>query len=122
PSGNRAARSNAKGSARPALSLGLPRVHRAEVVRHLLDLVLGPQRAAPDHAVERALPAAAVLAVVHPHRRRVALEALGYEDVLPRRVGKAGRGRLLLLRERAARQEQSKNQDRAALGESPQWH
>src|SRR5256885_6379883 len=92
------ARSIATESARPALSL-LPPVRIAEVIGHLANLVLSPQRPAPDHAEERALPGVPVLALVHPHARAVTLEALRDEDFLARPVGKAaGRG-LLLLRE-----------------------
>src|SRR6266702_6570277 len=69
----------------------LPPVCRGEVIGHGLDLVLGPQRAAPDHAVEHAFPAPAVLAVVLPHRRGVALEALAHEHLFPGAVGKSGR-------------------------------
>src|SRR5213075_2288323 len=70
-------------------SLRILGIGLAEVVGHLLDLVLCPERAAADHAVERALPRAAILPLVHPHRRRVALEALRDEDILARRVGEA---------------------------------
>ena len=56
-----AARSIARQVARDELShLDLPAVVRGgEVVRHGRDLVLGPERAAPDHAEERAFPARA---------------------------------------------------------------
>src|SRR5574341_1390809 len=73
---------------RPVLSFG---VDLSEIVRHRLDLVLGPERAAADHAVEHAFPAAAVLPVVEPHAGAVALEALGENDLLARRVGEADR-------------------------------
>src|SRR6266850_1251116 len=109
-SGSCAARSSSTGTARPALSLRPPSVHRAEIVGHGLDLLLGPQRAASDHAIEHALPAAPVLAVIHPHSRAVALEALGEQGLLARRVRKSWRLRLLLLRERRARQEQRAEQ------------
>src|SRR3954471_24044199 len=92
------ARSIATESARPALSL-LPPVRIAQVIGHLANLLLRPQRPTPDHAVERALPGVPVLALVHPHVRAVALEALRDDDFFARRVGKADGGRLLLLRE-----------------------
>src|SRR2546430_12768822 len=104
PSGMCGARSIATGNARRALSLGFSPVHTAEVIGHLLDLVLRPQRAAADHAVERALPGAAVLALIHPHVGAVALEALVDQHVLARRVGKADRCRLRALRERRLRE------------------
>src|SRR3954452_24301500 len=94
-----AAKSTATGSAQRALSL-FPPVYLSEVIGHLPDLVLRPQRAAADHAVERALPGAAVLALVHPHVRAVALEALRDQHVLARPIGEADGGRLLLLRGR----------------------
>src|SRR6266403_3085058 len=98
------ARSTATGSAPPAPSL-FPPIHIAQVVGHLLDLVLRPERAAADHAVERALPGAAVLALVHPHVGAVALEALRYQHVLARPVGETGRRGFLLLRRRRLRGE-----------------
>src|SRR5438034_4235509 len=82
PSGRCAAKSIATGNARRALSLGFSPVHVAQVIGHLLDLVLRPQRAAADHAVERALPGAALLALIHPHVGAVALEALVDQHVL----------------------------------------
>src|SRR3954468_24152860 len=95
-----AAKSTATASAQRALSL-FPPVYLSEVIGHLPDLVLRPQRAAADHAVERALPGAAVLALVHPHVGAVALEALRDEHFLSRRVGESDRGGgLFLLRER----------------------
>src|SRR5207244_12697069 len=62
-----------------------------------------PEGAAPDHAVERALPAAAVLPVVHPHVGAVALEALVDQHVLARRIGETDRCGLRALRERGLR-------------------
>src|SRR5947207_562620 len=96
-----AAKSTATASAQRALSL-FPPVYLSEVIGHLPDLVLRPKRAATDHAIERALPGAAVLALVHPHVRAVALEALRHEHVLARRVGESDRrrGGLFLLRQR----------------------
>src|SRR6185437_3674336 len=55
----------------------------AEIVRHHLDLVRGPQSAASDHAVDRGLPGAAVLAAVAEHRIGMALEASGLDHVAP---------------------------------------
>src|SRR3954470_18797645 len=105
------ARSIAKENGRRALSWLLP-VSSAEVVGHLSYLVLRPQRAAADHAIERAFPGAAVLALVHPHVRTVALEALRDEDVLARRIGKSGRR--LALRERRLGEKEA--------GEDPHFH
>src|SRR5574341_1908167 len=92
---------------RPGLSFG---VHLSHIVRHRLDLVLGPERAAADHPVEHAFPAAAVLPMIEPHAGAVALEALREHDFLARRVGKSDRlgllGPWLLLRGRGQRQSQ----------------
>src|SRR5437588_474392 len=60
-------------------------------------------------SAEHALPAAAVLAVIHPHSRAVALEAFGEQRLLARGVGESG-GLWLLLRRRSARQEQRAEQ------------
>src|SRR3954468_2673556 len=98
------ARSIAKENGRRALSWLLP-VSGAEVIGHLSYLVLRPQRAAADHAIERAFPGAAVLALVHPHVGAMALEALRHEDILARRIGKSGRR--LALRERRLRDDES---------------
>src|SRR5882672_9218152 len=97
------ARSTATGSAPPAPSL-FPPIHIAQVVGHLLDLVLRPERAAADHAVERALPGAAVLALIHPHVGAVALEALVDQHVLAGAIGKTDRRGLRALRERRLRE------------------
>src|SRR6267378_2186347 len=106
----RAARSSATGIAPPALSLGFPPVHQGEIVRHRLDVLLGPQRPPSDHAVEHALPAPAVLAVIHPHSRAVALKAPGEQRLLARGVGESRCLRLLLLRQRGTRNEQRADQ------------
>jgi hypothetical protein len=44
----------------------------------------GPQAAAPDHAVDRGLPGAAILPAVAEHGVGVALEALGLDQVAAR--------------------------------------
>src|SRR5258708_31574143 len=69
------------------------------------DPVWGAERAPADHAVERAFPRAPVLALIHPHVRAVALEALVDEDFLARRIRKADRRGLRALRERRLRDE-----------------
>src|SRR3954463_2173580 len=56
----------------------------AEIIRDRLDLVGGPQAAAPDHAVDRGLPGAAILPAVAEHGVGVALEALGLDQVAAR--------------------------------------
>src|SRR6185369_14441063 len=56
----------------------------AEIVRHRLDLVGGPQAAAADHAVDRGLPGAEILPPVAEHGVGVALEALGLDHIAAR--------------------------------------
>src|SRR5712691_8107393 len=87
----------------------LPPVYRGEVVGHGPDFVLGPEGAASDHAVEHALPASAVLAMVLPHRRGVALKAFADEHFFSRRVGEPGRLGALRLRRRRRDQAAEKN-------------
>src|SRR5258708_35513516 len=86
PSRSCGGRSNATGTARRALSLRFLCVDVAQVIGHLPDLVLRPQRAAADHAVERAFPLAPVQAQIHPLVRAVPLAALVDEDVLTRLI------------------------------------
>src|SRR5712672_1739296 len=88
----------------------LPGIRGSEVAGHGCDLVLGPQGAAPDHAVEHALPASAVLPVVLPHRRGVALKTFADEHFLARRIGEPGR--LCALRVRRRREEQAAENNR----------
>src|SRR5262245_64590600 len=57
---------------------------RAEIVGHQIDLFRRPQPAAADHAIDRGLPAAAVLPPVAEHRIGVALEALAHHHVATR--------------------------------------
>ena len=70
-------------------------LHDAHQAR--VDLVLGPERAPPDHAVEHALPAPAVLAVVPPHAVAVAREAAAEQHFPAGRIGEANGLRLLRL-------------------------
>src|SRR6266487_6866223 len=94
----------------------LPPVCRGEVVGHGPDFVLGPEGAAPDHAVEHALPASAVLTVVLPHRRGVALKAFADQHFLSRRVGEPGRLGALRLRRRREEQAADENRKRGFTG------
>src|SRR5258708_15269237 len=87
----------------------LPTVCGGEVAGHGRDFVLGPQGAAPDHAVEHALPATAVLPMVLPHRWGVALKAFADEHFFSRCVGEPGRLRALRLRRRRQEQAAEKN-------------
>ena len=54
----------------------------SQEIGHGSDLVLGPERPAPDHPVEDAFPRFALLPQRAPHARLVALEALALEDFL----------------------------------------
>src|SRR5712672_2738158 len=97
----------------------LPGIRGSEVAGHGCDLVLGPQGAAPDHAVEDAFPAAAVLAMVLPHRRGVALKAFADEHFFSRRIGEPGR--LCALRVRRRREEQAAEKNRKDVF-AEHWH
>src|SRR5712691_10969858 len=88
----------------------LPPVCRGEVVGHDPDFVLGPEGAAPDHAVEHAFPASAVLTMVLPHRRGVALKAFADEHFFSRCVGESLR--IGALRLRRSRREQAGEKNR----------
>src|SRR4051812_15764423 len=66
------------GSSRLGGRLGVRPEIGAEVVGHQRDLFLRPQPAAPDHAVDRRLPSAAILALIAEHRVGMALEALAH--------------------------------------------
>src|SRR6266705_3317707 len=94
----------------------LPPVCRGQVVGHGPDFVLGPQGAASDHAVEHALPASAVLPVILPHRRGVALKAFADEHFLSRRVGEPGRLGALRLRRWCEEQAEEENRERGLTG------
>src|SRR5882672_3359659 len=94
----------------------LPSVRGGEVVGHGPDFVLGPQCAAPDHAVEHALPASAVLTVVLPHRRGVTLKAFADEYFLSRCIGEPGRLGTLRLRLRREEQAAEKNREGGFTG------
>src|SRR5262245_15138207 len=56
--------------------------HAREVIRHRVDLGLGPQRSTTDHSVQHPLPGPAVLAEVVPHGLGVTLEALAHQQIL----------------------------------------
>src|SRR6266576_1500726 len=88
----------------------LPPVCRGEVVGHGLYFVFRPEGAAPDHAVEHAFPAPAVLPVVLPHGRGVALKAFADEHVFSGRIGESLR--LGALRLRRSRKEQAAEKNR----------
>src|SRR3977135_1794462 len=91
-------------------------VCRGQVIGHGPDFVLGPEGAAPYHAVEHALPASAILLMILPHRRGVALKAFADEHFFSRRGGRSGRvgksGRLGTLRLRRRREEQAAEKNR----------
>src|SRR5215470_11135230 len=68
--------------------LGALRTERRSKIRgHRIDFVFGPERAAADHAIERSLPAAAVLALVFPHTLAVTLKTFRHEQIFTRAVG-----------------------------------
>src|SRR5262249_19860418 len=70
-------------SARRTGRLGGDAIFCTEVIRHQLDLLRHPQRAAANHAVDRCLPGTAVLALVAEHRVGVALETLAQPNDAP---------------------------------------
>src|SRR6266481_3869333 len=94
----------------------LPGIRGSEVAGHGCDFVLGPEGAAPDHAVEHALPASAVLTMVLPHRRGMALKTLADEHFFSRRVGKSGRFGTLRLRRLRKEQAAEKNRKGGLTG------
>src|SRR6266571_5549826 len=65
-------------SSRLAGRLGIRSEVGAEVISHQLDLLRGPQAAAPDHAMDRGFPSTAILPLVAEHRIGVALKALAH--------------------------------------------
>src|SRR3979490_1083160 len=89
-------------------------VCRGQVIGHGPDFVLGPEGAAPYHAVEHALPASAILLMILPHRRGVALKAFADEHFFSGRVGKSGRLGTLRLRRRREEQAAEKNRKRGS--------
>src|SRR5688500_968400 len=91
-------------------SLGRRSIGSTEIACHGVDLVLGPERAAPDHAVEHALPSPAVLAMVAPHTLAVALAAQLERRFPPRRVGKPDRLALLRQRGRSRARERARKE------------
>src|SRR5438552_12394123 len=88
----------------------LPPVCGGEVVGHGPYFVFRPECAAPDHAVEHAFPTSAVLPVVLPHGRGVALKAFADEHFFSRRIGESLR--LGALRLRRSRPEQAAQKNR----------
>src|SRR5229473_3673959 len=94
----------------------LPTVRGGEVVGHGPDFVFGPEGAAPDHAVEHALPASAVLTVVLPHGRGVALKAFADEHFFSRRIGESLRLGALRLRRLSREQAAEKNRKGGLTG------
>src|SRR3977135_909533 len=84
-------------------------VCRGQVIGHGPDFVLGPEGAAPDHAVEHALPASAVLTMVLPPRRGVALKAFSDEHFFSRRIGESLRLGALCMRRSRREQGAEKN-------------